>query len=270
MEAIMFQWKMLGLTAAAALTFAGGAFAQDDNSSADLDRGVPNVDVDVQHSPGDVDVDVTTEKPETVKVIEDVDVDVDTNPILIGEDAPNIVTGVGTMIQVGGGVQNFTRAARETTNPGGMWDARAVVGSRSILGAEAGYHGSAQDINAPGLDTGTWLMSNGLEAALRLQAPIPAGESALIEPYAFGGVGGQFYNLVNDNGNNTSSIKDGDVVMDVPVGVGLAAGFGGVTLDGRYTYRHTMGNELLGNDLYGTSSAALNNWSLGANLGFEF
>ncbi len=260
----MFTFKMLGLTAAAALTLAGGAFAQDDNSSADLDRGVPNVDVDVQRTPGDVDVDVTTEKPEVVKVVED------TNPILIGEDAPNIVSGVGTMIQLGGGVQNFTRAARETTNPGGMWDLRAVLGSRSILAAEAGYHGSAQDINAPGLDTGTFLMSNGLEGALRLQAPIPAGETALILPYAFGGVGGQFYNLVNDNGNNTSSIEDGDVVMDLPVGVGLSAGFGGVTLDGRYTYRHTMGNELLGDDLYGTSSAALNNWSLGANLGFEF
>jgi hypothetical protein len=261
----MFQMKLLGLTAAAALTFAGAASAQE----SEMDRGVENVDVDIESTPGDLDVDVSTEKPETVKALEaDIDTDDDVS-ILIGEDADNIVTGVGTMLQVGGGVQNFTRAARETTNPGGYWDVRGVLGTRSIIGAEAAYHGSAQDIDAVGLDEGAWLMSNGLEGALRLQAPIPAGDSALIQPYAFGGVGAQFYQLVNE-GTNTSSVEDGDVVMDVPVGVGLAAGIGGATLDGRFTYRHTMGNELLGDDLYGTSDRALNNWSLGANLGFEF
>lgn len=265
----MFQWKIL--TAATALVFAGAAAAQE----SEIDRGVENVDVDIESTPGDLDVDVSTEKPETVKALERADLDVDYDDddddvsILIGEDADNIVTGVGTMLQVGGGVQNFTRAARETTNPGGYWDVRGVLGTRSIIGAEAAYHGSAQDIDAVGLDEGAWLMSNGIEGALRLQAPIPAGDAALIQPYAFGGVGTQFYQLVNE-GNNTSSVKDGDVVMDLPVGVGLAAGVGGATIDGRFTYRHTMGNELLGDDLYGTSDRALNNWSLGANLGFEF
>ena len=185
------------------------------------------------------------------------------------EDA--LITPAGVYGFVGGGVSNFTQPeAAGATAPGGYWDARVGVGTRSVLGAEVAYVGSARDIAALGLANDAALISHGVEGVARLNVPItPENTTVLIEPYTFGGVGWNRYNIFS-NSPNTSSIDDVDNVMTVPVGVGMAFGFSGVTLDTRATYRHALGSELMGSSTSSFDSASLNSWGLGAALGFEF
>jgi hypothetical protein len=185
-----------------------------------------------------------------------------------GEPAPEVrrgagpPTGFGTAVELGGGVVNFTGStARSMTNAGGAWDLRLAFGTRSILGLEAAYVGSAQGISAIGLDPDAVLVGNGGEAALRLNAPL-AYRGSLVEPFAFGGGGWTRYNVVNDN-FNTSIVREKDDVLTVPFGAGLAASFQGFMFDARFTYRVLYNQQLLGN-------ANLDNWIASANIGSEF
>jgi hypothetical protein len=185
------------------------------------------------------------------------------------DDDGALFTPFGTSINVGGGVMNYTeRGPLASTNPGGLWNARLAVGTRSVIGLEGGYLGTAQDIDAVGLDEGAFLVSNGAEGALRVNAPVTF-EQGMIAPYAVAGLGWQRFDLVNE-GTNTSSVEDADNVMTVPFGIGLNTVLAGVNLDARAMYRHTIGSELLGAEDYSFDSNALNFWSLQAGLGFEF
>ena len=171
-------------------------------------------------------------------------------------------SGYGSAVELGGGVMNFSgAAARNITNSGGAWNLRLAWGTRSILGFEAAYVGSANKLRVDGLDPKAALLGNGAEGALRLNAPFPYHES-LIEPFAFGGVGWTQYDVINDNYNN-SSIKERDHVINVPVGGGLATAYRGLMLDARYTYRFAYREALMGN-------TPLDNWVVSANIGSEF
>ena len=180
-----------------------------------------------------------------------------------------LLTPFGTSLTVGGGVMNFIeRAPLAVTTPGGMWNARLAVGTRSVVGLEAGYLGTAQDIDATDLAPGAWLLGNGVEGALRINAPLTFAQG-MVAPYAVGGLGWQRFDLVNE-GVNTSSVQDADNVMTIPVGVGVNTVLGGLQLDARAMYHHTIGSELLGDAAYSWDSNALNFWTLQAGLGFEF
>ena len=183
-----------------------------------------------------------------------------------------LVTPVGVYGQVGGGVGDFTQpGAAGSTNVGGNWDARLGIGTRSILGLEADYNGGARDISALGLSSSAFLMNNGIEGVARLNVPITVPNTkTLVEPYTFGGLGWQHYNLMNTGGSNTSDVSDTDDIMSVPLGVGLDLGFSGFTLDGRATYRQALFNDLLGSPTSSFDRTSLNSWELGAGLGFEF
>ncbi len=171
-------------------------------------------------------------------------------------------------IHVGGGVANFTRdEIRDLTDVGGYWDARVVLGTRSIIGVEASYVGAAQNIEALGLDSDATLIRNGVEGALRLNLPFNPRGSVLVEPYAFGGAGWSRYNLVNED-FNTSNVRDEDDVFTVPLGVGLSTGARGFLFDARFTYRPTFGDDLVQNP--DGSTADLQNWTAGASIGYEF
>ncbi len=185
------------------------------------------------------------------------------------DDGDALYTPFGASVTVGGGVMNYTeRAPIAVTNPGGLWNARVALGTRSVVGLEAGYLGTAQDIDAAGLDAGAFLVSNGAEGALRINAPFTF-EQGMISPYAVGGLGWQRFDLVNE-GSNTSSVEDVDNVMTIPMGVGLSTVLAGFDLDARAMYHHTIGSELLGENVYSWDSNAMNFWSLQAGLGFEF
>jgi hypothetical protein len=185
-----------------------------------------------------------------------------------GSGQEHLHTPMGTSIQVGGGVTSFSRqSARDLTAPGGYWDARAVVGTRTIVALELAYVGNASGINAPGLDPGAVLIGNGAESDLRLQAPLVASSGMLVEPFVFGGIGWVHYDVRNDSYNH-SIVKEQDNVGTIPFGSGVAFGWRGFMLEARFTYRQTY-NE----DLFPTATesgrADLQNWSAGAMLGFE-
>ncbi len=218
-------------------------------------------------------------------VAQDVDVDISPRADDIEAEARDdndgaLFTEYGTALYVGGGVSGFVENdVVDNTTPGGFWDVRGVAGTRTPVGIELGYTGSARDVNALGLGDEAFLLSNGLEAAVRLQAPITQNEiggdmlgsdaPVLIAPYAFGGLGWTRYDLLNE-GSNTSSVLNQDDIMSLPLGVGIGLGLAGVTLDARFTYRHAFFSDLVGDATSSFDDVSLNQWNLGASLGFEF
>ena len=171
-------------------------------------------------------------------------------------------TGYGSTITLGGGVMNFTGAgARGVTDTGGAWGFRLGWGSRSILGLEAAYVGSANNLNVVGLDPNAVLLGTGAEGNLRLNLPVPVRDT-LFEPFGLAGLGWTRFDIINDD-FNTSGAREKDHVMTVPVGAGVALGARGFLVDVRYTYRFVYDEDLLGN-------TNLDNWILSANIGGEF
>lgn len=180
-----------------------------------------------------------------------------------------IVTPLGVYGFLGGGATNFTQPdAVGATGTGGYWDARLGIGTRSFVGAEVAYVGSSRDIQALGLNSDAFLVGNGVEGIARLNVPITTG-NVLVEPYTFGGVGWQRLNIVSSSAN-TSSFDSEDDIMTIPLGVGFAVGWGGLTLDLRGTYRQALGSNLLGTQTSSFDNTSLNSWGAGGALGFEF
>jgi hypothetical protein len=178
---------------------------------------------------------------------------------------PIAPTGLG--LQVGGGVTAFSRqSARDDFGTGGYWDARATLGTRSFIGAELAYTGSARDVKSAGLSDDAALLGNGAEAVIRGNLPVQAG-NLRVEPFLFGGVGWTYYQLVKNDGANTSGIKDNANAFVIPFGAGLSAGYDHFIVDARFTYRAVFDDKLVptSND----DHLDLQNWSAGLTLGYE-
>ncbi|HLK89500.1 MAG TPA: hypothetical protein VKZ18_06385 [Polyangia bacterium] len=173
----------------------------------------------------------------------------------------------GFAFQLGGGVTGFSRQeTRDTFGTGGYWDARAILGSRSYLGAELAYVGSARDASASGLGGGS-LLGNGAEAAIRVNLPIEQ-QRLLIEPFVFGGVGWTYYQLVNEDGN-TSNIKDHANALSIPFGAGVSGAYDHFTVDARFTYRPVFDDKLVPLTGGDRDHEDLQNWSAGLTVGYE-
>lgn len=175
----------------------------------------------------------------------------------------------GMSISAGGGVADFRGDdIDDLTDVGGSWDARLAFGTRLPVGFEAAYVGTAQDIQALGLDDDAVLVSNGAEGLVRLNIAPFAG----VSPFVVGGLSYLRYSVANDSFNN-SAVKDEDDVVAVPLGAGISAALGdsGVLLDARFTYRMTFDEELL---IPTTANAnpdqGLSNWAISARIGYEF
>jgi hypothetical protein len=171
---------------------------------------------------------------------------------------------VGLAFLVGGGFQDFSNGTlRSMTGDGGYWNARALFGTRQIVGIEAAYVGDARSISGLGLSSNARLMSNGLEGALRLNLPLAQGPT-LLEPFGFVGLGWSHYHV---SGNNAaaSGIATSDDVMTLPFGAGLELAYRGLMADARFTYRQTYDNNLLG-----PGGGNLSNWGVGGLIGFEY
>jgi hypothetical protein len=175
---------------------------------------------------------------------------------------PRPPSGYGAAVQLGGGVMDFAgTAARGNINMGGSWDLRLTWGTRSVVGFEAAYVGTANKIKAEGLDPNADLIGNGAEGVLRINAPIEY-HGSLFEPFGFGGVGWTRFDVVNDN-VNVSNVREKDHVLTVPFGGGLAMSYRGFFADARFTYRLAYNEDLIGR-------TSLDNWIASANLGSEF
>lgn len=178
---------------------------------------------------------------------------------------------IGMAVMAGGGVTNFTgNTASDATNVGGSWTARFAVATRSFVGLEASYVGGTNALNNTLVTNDfntTRLNRNGLEGALRAQAPLYV-KNTLLQPYLLGGVGWNSYRMSNFN-SATSDISisgNTDNTVSIPLGTGLAVGYKGFIADVRYTIRPTYGQQTFLN----ASSGGLTNWDAGGMIGYEF
>lgn len=157
------------------------------------------------------------------------------------DDLPETLTPGGVIVMVGGGVTHFTsQAVRRFTDVGGAWDVRVLFPSRLFVSGELAYVGSAQGIDALGLDADATLISNGIEATLRLNI-LPG----MVQPYVFGGIGWRYFDIVN-TAVNDSAIANDDHVGVLPMGAGVMARFDRLILDGRGTFRVAFDDEMFG------------------------
>lgn len=173
-------------------------------------------------------------------------------------DKEDLLVPMGMSVDVGGGARSFiSQEARDVTKPGGLWTARLVVGTRSYIGGEAAYFGSAQAIDAVGLQHSAFLLSNGAEGLLRLNAMTGAWQ-----PYALAGAAWRHYSLANTD-YNYSDVESTDDVVEIPVGIGVAYRFNRLIVDARAMYNNAFGTRLIPD----TNISAL---SVAAKIGFEF
>lgn len=189
-------------------------------------------------------------------------------PVDTGEEATGRYgSRLGAGLLVGGGFEDFTGSnARSITGYGGNWNARLILGARQFLGIEAAYVGSARNIDALGLQNDAVLVSNGAEGALRLNIPVVYDQGrGLVAPFGFVGLGWQRYDVTNSS-TATSNLNDRDDVMTMPVGGGLALGYGAFMADVRGTYRETWRNDLLRT----AQGGKLNTWGVSGQVGFIF
>jgi hypothetical protein len=170
----------------------------------------------------------------------------------------------GMAIMLGGGVSDYpNNVVSNNTGVSGAWDLRLVFGTRLWFGGEIAYVGAASSINNLGLATSSTLVRNGIEGLLRINAPLHAG-GTLLEPYIFGGLG---WNLYDVNASvSTADLNVSDNTMSVPAGLGFSVGYQGFMADIRGTYRPTYFQQLF----IAQPDTALTNWSADLTIGYEF
>jgi hypothetical protein len=175
----------------------------------------------------------------------------------------------GVAVQVGGGVTGFSRSAsRDVLSTGGYWDVRTIVGTRSYLGAELAYVGSAREVNAPSIAGQPTMLGNGGEALARVGIPVEL-DGVRLTPFAFGGIGYSRLQLV-DQRASASGVKEAANALTVPFGAGVGLAYRHFIMDARFTYRGVFDDDfvaLAGSDV---EYADLQNWSTGLTVGYEF
>jgi peptidoglycan-associated lipoprotein len=173
---------------------------------------------------------------------------------------------VGVGAALGGGVTGFTdQEARDFTDPGGSWEARLSFGTRTPVAFEAAYIGSAQNVEALGLDSDAVLVGNGAEGTVRVNIL-----QMRVQPYVFGGLGWTHYN-VSDSSTATSSIRDSDDILEVPFGVGLSFRVAqSLLLDLRGTGRAAFYENMFDAAVASNKEARLHSWNVGGRIGWEF
>lgn len=217
----------------------------------------------------------TAEPAPAPMVEEDIDVAVEpeyTQPVYTPPpaDTGEMDSGLeqyGIAVFLGGGVSDFTSdTMRGTTDVGGSWGVNVAFGLRGPVGFEAAYVGSAQSIDALGLDSDSILVGNGLQGLLRVNVL-----DAAIQPFLFGGLGWRHYDLTNTD-FNTSDIADNDDVLEVPVGAGLAWKYRGFLVDARGEWRYATGGDMVPSiqDDGTIDGANMSRWGAQANIGFAF
>jgi hypothetical protein len=124
--------------------------------------------------------------------------------------------------------------------------------------------GSAQGIDAIGVDQNAVVMGNGVEGNLRFNFT----RGALIQPYLFAGLGWTHYNVTNTD-VATAAIDDEDDVLHIPGGAGVTLRFGErMVFDLRATLRGAAGDGMF--DGGAEQNDGLENWSSTAQVGFAF
>lgn len=187
------------------------------------------------------------------------------NQAAVQEKAPaSIFERWGTALAIGGGVDSFVDRGDTGTQAGGGWNVRAILGTKTMFGFEAAYIGSAQSIDAIGLDQDAVLVGNGAQGSLRLNMT-PQYDIGLL---LHGGLAWRRYDLTNAD-FNTSDIAGKDDVLEIPIAAGVQYDYRGMLLDARAEYRFANYGDIMGPG--GASSGnAMDRWGIQANVGYRF
>jgi hypothetical protein len=173
----------------------------------------------------------------------------------------SIYDRLGLAIALGGGPEGFASQTNTGTHTGGGWNVRATVGTKSLLGFEASYIGSAQSIDALGLSNNAILVGNGLQGSLRLNLTRDYDVGLLL----LGGMAWRRYDVTNTN-TSSADLQPSDDVLEIPVGVGVQYPYRGLLFDVRADYRFTQ----YGNMMAAASSSDMNRWGVQGNIGYRF
>lgn len=160
----------------------------------------------------------------------------------------HLTTEMGSAVTAGGGV------AVQDEETGGTWAVRGIYGTRSIIGVEGAYVGTARELTDDRM-----LLSNGGEIALRAGLPIGMDDDnrTVVTPFLYGGVG-YAWTEVSVEGDNPRD--DGAYI---PAGGGIAVSYDQFYIDARASWREPLVDNLPG----GGSDGSL---LLSANVGAEF
>ncbi len=172
--------------------------------------------------------------------------------VILGFEGLTLTGGVGIVGNVG--------TANDFLDPGLSYTVRAHLGSREHLGFELAYMGSVQNVEASGLDSSAVVVSNAVEG----DAHFSFLPNDIITPYLLGGLSLKGYDLTNAD-FNTSSVLSSDTVLEIPLAAGATyRADSGFVVDGRFDYRVSLDDELLGPD------RGLDNWNVTLKAGYEF
>lgn len=178
------------------------------------------------------------------------------------KQGPASDAGIGFM--VGGGLTNFTASGvRDATEMGGAWDARFVFGTRRVIGLEAAYVGSVNDINALGLSGDAKLIGTGVQGLARLNLSTTA-----FQPYLVGGAGWKHYAIANER-FNASGIRNDDSIVEIPMGAGFAWHKNGFMFDARGIFNYALNSNMFPGTPGVDGPGDLHSWGARASLGFE-
>ena len=183
------------------------------------------------------------------------------------EEGPTTDFGIG--LSVGGALNGFTdNEVNDFTEVGGGWEGRLTVGTRSIIGFEAAYIGTANEVDALGLDNDSILLANGVEGLARLNLLGFTGlgnDAALgIQPFVAAGAGYKHYEVVNEDFNTSAIDGEGDV-LEIPLEGGLSYMSNGFLIEARGSFKPVVEeSNMFGNE------APLHNWGATLRVGTEF
>ena len=180
--------------------------------------------------------------------------------VVVEDDEPD------ALLQIGGGVTDFTEGLDDVTDPGTAWDVRAVFAPKSPLGMEAAYFGSINDINDG--DDNVGILSNGGEAMLRANF---GGRGGDLQPYIAAGLGVVGQQIVRDNDMTDTDVDSEQFGDSTDIVVPAAAGLDlyladTITLGARLGYRYYFEDEVKA-DEDATNAQA---WTATARLGAAF
>ena len=181
-----------------------------------------------------------------------------------GDEDEDARTGIS--VTAGGGFEDYAgHTMRQTSNSTGAWAIRTAVEVQRYVSLEAGYIGSASEVNAPlGNDAAT-LVGTTFEAIARL-TPLPDEQ---LRPYAFLGAAWRHYEVPGvDMTTADFGMNDSDELLQIPFGAGVESRYQGIIADARVTFRPSTGASLVLESDGGY--ATMTSWGFHVGLGYEF
>ncbi len=267
----MKNYKLLGLAiVVGSLLAAGPAAAQDYGQDQNQDQNQVGQDQDQgdQAEDNNSQDQVTAPEDNTPAVAqpEAVSEPYEQPTPVVQNNQPALTTPFGLGLTIGGGVNGFTDGDfNNFVNVGGGWEGRLTIGTRSIVGLEASYVGTANGIDnsVPGVSNNAYLLSNGVDGAIRLNLTTTA-----VRPFILAGAGWKHYSIQNTN-VNTSALQNSDDVVEFPLGAGLNFTYDRFMADVRGVFKPSIDNEMFRSQINNDANK-LHTWQANANIGFEF